>query len=497
MITNGVIPGTSGGEEKEMTRHQRGLVDTCFEEGQYESGIAMMEQLRTSRYKPHPAHIRQVLYIALFPHPSADSSQQPSILPQTPQRSSAKSSLPPIKQPLGPSLAASEAAQRVLVSLALTNSPDSLARALPQYADTARSGQVYTADEEDSALARDALCIQNSNYCWDLLRPGFVHRNGAPAANLTSSKAIRARAASISKQPSEDPGSVAEHAWNVLEWLICIFEKDEVQSAQRGRPAHSQLLLSHIPPPKAGSGPRTDAQAALDVAFYALDQADPVRKRLGLRLLTLLISLASTPHLDPQALGSSIATRLFPPDAEVPSRVLSQLPASQPILAFIVTFCAKQLTDLNSAKTTTDKAPANRPKPQARAARAARRSAAGDAIGDASPSAAPSASETGSSAMSTYTISLPPGTEIFKLAQTTYKKSRLAPIQVDELKFEMLRTFGLIQYNLPAGECDDEWRKKVDDRSLEDVFRNVLGDGKESALWADTLAVLFCPPSTH
>lgn len=43
-------------EEREMTIHQRGLVDTCFEEGQYESGIALLDQLRSSSFKP-PAQV--------------------------------------------------------------------------------------------------------------------------------------------------------------------------------------------------------------------------------------------------------------------------------------------------------------------------------------------------------------------------------------------------------------------------------------------------------
>lgn len=40
------------GQEREMSRHQRGLVDTCFEEGQYESGISVLDQLRSSHLKP-------------------------------------------------------------------------------------------------------------------------------------------------------------------------------------------------------------------------------------------------------------------------------------------------------------------------------------------------------------------------------------------------------------------------------------------------------------
>jgi hypothetical protein len=38
--------------EREMSRNQHGIVDTCFEEGQYEAGIATLDQLRSPSYKP-------------------------------------------------------------------------------------------------------------------------------------------------------------------------------------------------------------------------------------------------------------------------------------------------------------------------------------------------------------------------------------------------------------------------------------------------------------
>jgi hypothetical protein len=40
------------GSQREMTRHQRGLVDTCFEEGQFETAIAILGQLCSPKYKP-------------------------------------------------------------------------------------------------------------------------------------------------------------------------------------------------------------------------------------------------------------------------------------------------------------------------------------------------------------------------------------------------------------------------------------------------------------
>lgn len=40
-------------EEREMTHHQRSLVNSCFEEGQYEPGMAVLDQLRSPSFKPH------------------------------------------------------------------------------------------------------------------------------------------------------------------------------------------------------------------------------------------------------------------------------------------------------------------------------------------------------------------------------------------------------------------------------------------------------------
>lgn len=40
--------------EAEMTRNQCGLADTCFEEGQYDAGLTVLDQLRSPNYKPAP-----------------------------------------------------------------------------------------------------------------------------------------------------------------------------------------------------------------------------------------------------------------------------------------------------------------------------------------------------------------------------------------------------------------------------------------------------------
>jgi hypothetical protein len=48
--------------EEEMSRHQSGLVETCFEEGQYDSGIKILDQLRSPRHKPSEYVLVAVLW---------------------------------------------------------------------------------------------------------------------------------------------------------------------------------------------------------------------------------------------------------------------------------------------------------------------------------------------------------------------------------------------------------------------------------------------------
>lgn len=41
-------------QERDLTAQLRGLVDGCFEEGQYDAGLAALDQLRSSNYRPAP-----------------------------------------------------------------------------------------------------------------------------------------------------------------------------------------------------------------------------------------------------------------------------------------------------------------------------------------------------------------------------------------------------------------------------------------------------------
>lgn len=40
--------------ERELTNYQRNLVDTCFEEGNFDSAIALLDELRHPGVKPYP-----------------------------------------------------------------------------------------------------------------------------------------------------------------------------------------------------------------------------------------------------------------------------------------------------------------------------------------------------------------------------------------------------------------------------------------------------------
>ncbi|KAG9316385.1 hypothetical protein JVU11DRAFT_2418 [Chiua virens] len=280
-------------EEREMTRYQRGLVDTCFEEGQYQSGIAVLDQLRSSTFKPSADHIRTALPCQGFPHETQTCALQIS---------------------LSPSARESEAALRLLLSFLVTNSPGSLLRALPRYAldDAADNAQLAESanygHDDDSLIARESLCIKDCRDCWSILKEGVVQRK-----KLLPEDTRKKRGRDTYEVDDADlcqdrsmPALVADHAWPILQWLISLFEKDELLHFQKSggkiqyfaatlrnntcfaTEKFSPLLLSQIPPPRGSTGPRWDAGAPLDIIFHAITQEDGERREMAVRLLTLV-----------------------------------------------------------------------------------------------------------------------------------------------------------------------------------------------------------------
>lgn len=186
------------------------------------------------------SHIRQLLYIALYPPHHDAGKDTANFDPESPRKAVKQQ-----KSPLFPSQAATAAAQRLLVSLATTNSPDALFRALPSYSDTTAVSNVAQEsghDDEDSVIGREAICIKESKHCWSILREGFIQRR---MLTMSSPSGIR-----IGKNGCRDfleddglfdavsgmetPSVVAANAWPVLDWLISVFELDEIEQVNHG-----------------------------------------------------------------------------------------------------------------------------------------------------------------------------------------------------------------------------------------------------------------------
>lgn len=242
-------------KEKELTTRQAALVDSAFEEGQYESGIAMLEQLcsptdypskcatthvrywLTSLDAPRRSHVRQLLYIALYPPPSGRAVAHKH---KATQESPSKISSRHAYSTLLPSPAASELAKRTLRVLADVNSPASLLRALPAYPDPIDGNTATSfADPEfpldaDSFVASEAVRFRDCKNCWNILKSGFIKSLSENTSTVPGSPRKRRRGEALVKYTHMDEEEsslvVGENAWPVLDWLLFLFEKDEMST---------------------------------------------------------------------------------------------------------------------------------------------------------------------------------------------------------------------------------------------------------------------------
>lgn len=289
MATSSAAPSSAdGGDwEREMSRHQLELVDTCFEEGQYESGISVLEQLRSPQFKPSEwapfwsscqqllsgivittlpirLHIRQLLYIALYPPPPPElhdkNKDRLKELP-TPTKATIRQNQ---KSTQFPSPQATAAAVRLLTSFVLTNSPGSLGRALPEYGSisewNARREQNLNVDlGDDSYIAQEAVCIGNARNAWLMLQEGFIQRKSiVPSTPKGKGKKKRKAYEYLEEEPIRFDGDhtthvtvVAEHAWPVLDWLLMLFESDEHNAEKSSKRKSWQMLSNKLFCPNA------------------------------------------------------------------------------------------------------------------------------------------------------------------------------------------------------------------------------------------------------
>lgn len=466
-------------EEREMTRTQRNLVDTCFEEGQYESGIAALELLRSTAFKPPPDIIRQLLYIALYPPPChTGDEQEQTQRPLSPVKGSPskqKQLLPKIS--FAPTVTASGAAQKLLFSFLRTNSPDTLFRGLPKYAAVAanecatRSEAVDKDYDQDSPIAREAMCIKDCKYCWAIVREGFIQRGKFTPLPEERRKRQTKPAVGSADDDSDNacnpaPAVVAEHAWPVLDWLLRLFERDEILTEKNSGVKFSPLLLSQIPPPRGRRGPRQDTDAPLDIMFRCTNQDCNLRRSMGTRLFTLLINLSQTTDFDANMFTAAVIARLHFSPPDVILRLITSLPKTMPILRFQLALCQRYLSGVSQSC-----GKVRRAKPQARAR-------CGSPV---TAGSAPSAKEGGASTSTR--LAGASCNDILALLESR-ESVELSTII---MKYVLLVAYALVQSQATPDQIDRGWKDMLSDGRLKRAINNAFPEKGEGSEYRSTL----------
>lgn len=127
---------------------------------------------------------------------------------------------------------------KLLFAFAQTNSPGSLFAALPRYTAAGDEATSHIQEDTDSFIARQSIRVRNAKDCWTILKEGFVK----PAVELPALKrrgSARAREAEQTTDGDDEepgiPAPVGEFAWPVLEWIVCLLEKDEALIGRSGQ----------------------------------------------------------------------------------------------------------------------------------------------------------------------------------------------------------------------------------------------------------------------
>ncbi|CAG7852365.1 SubName: Full=Uncharacterized protein {ECO:0000313/EMBL:CCA68597.1} [Serendipita indica DSM 11827] len=251
----------------QIPRRQRALVDSCFEESLYNVGLGMLDRLRAPDVRPSPQHVRQLLFLALYPvgtrrkeeSPSTTSNKRRGVQRTTSEMSS------PTQEIVGMAL-------DILYHFLHTNEAHDLLCAIPSYDNPLE----YDGNSVvGNPLAYHASTITQVKSCWELVSPGFIG---------TESYEIKGRCR-----------LVGEASWPVLEWMIHAFEKD---GTAHGGP--SPMLASQLPNP--GFGPRLVMDGPLDIIASTFEE--PLEERKVAMGTSLLRSLISLTRASPQLLSS-------------------------------------------------------------------------------------------------------------------------------------------------------------------------------------------------
>ncbi|KAI0329420.1 hypothetical protein GY45DRAFT_871961 [Cubamyces sp. BRFM 1775] len=388
------------------------------------------------------------------------------------------------KTSLAPSPKAISTATDLLMKFARTNSPGSLARALPSYPEDSNMPAEAGAEHADSYIAVEALRIGRARCCWEIIREGFIRRDGGKATSsprkARTRKSTRRMYDDDEEEEDEMPAPVSEHAWGVLGWMLTVFERDEAEVEQSGQIRYSPLLLSQLPPSRPASSPRWDVKLPVDVVFYALEQESESRRSLGVRLLTLLVNLGSTTLLDFSMFLNVVSSRVSGLSLDMLTYLLAALPVTRATAQFKLDLCRHALGGT---------AAPGRPKPQARARaqprRRQQRAEATDAPagGDASSASQDVSTTTGqgSGANSAPSIArrFPSISAPDVLALLARPKTSGSPpaAQAACLKGELVLGYGLLQRQLDEGDRDQKWTDILRDNTLEKAVEEAFDLG--------------------
>ncbi|KAF8305584.1 hypothetical protein DL93DRAFT_308073 [Clavulina sp. PMI_390] len=263
-----------------MPPKHRSAVNANWEEAGFEAGLQALDNLRSPRYLPTIAQIRQVIYLSVYPH------QEAVELPMN--ASPRKRMLKGQRQERLPSPESSRLAANLLVAFSRTNGPDCVFRAIPHYPDPdaqpagaksvkfkdeAAGDQDFEDELADSPVGKPAQKLVGSALdCWDLLKPDAIDVKWEEPDDVSA------------------PMVVGDHAWGLLDALISIMEEED--GSETGV---SQWLIRHIPRVKGHL--LWDFERPLRVVFSCMmpdssapgQPYNPHRASLGVRLLSLML----------------------------------------------------------------------------------------------------------------------------------------------------------------------------------------------------------------
>lgn len=125
------------------------------------------------------------------------------------------------------------------MSFVLTNAPEDLGAALPQYAET-KNAPPMQFEHMDSPIFKQSKAIKSAKNCWEILKPGYRLRKLQMYTSPTKGKGKQTRNlfASDPSFVAGDDGQevlpVDDNSWSTLNWLLTLFEHDADVMEARG-----------------------------------------------------------------------------------------------------------------------------------------------------------------------------------------------------------------------------------------------------------------------